>query len=401
MLWLTVGLAVGLWCIAVHRAVQPGQSLLRPAFTAGGPTDAHNLRCIWLTALVATLYVRPVSESVDVVVGFPGFAAAVMLSLMVVGSGELLMALRSVTLPPDLARRGRGVRTVTVVTVIGVLLMSVVVGRPEQGDITLRWGTGAALAWMALFWGTWTVWCGSAGLRAAVTATRYTGKVSSPTTRTSLRFLVVGGVALFAYAALKSVVIGLVIGAVTPPALLSMATLTAVTVMGIAAGLTSTWPLIVNARQRRQAVRALRAVKPLWVRLSALDRGLVLTPFPPDASRLDAQEASVALYRACLEIVDWMLILGERLPAGAWEHAQAAVADRPEPEAQLQAAAGWIEAGMNREETWPGEHSSMPKLDEGTEALKRFVVGVASVDRADADFVARSVEYRMQEVPRR
>ena len=400
VLWLAMALAIGLWSVAVHRALQPGQSLLRPAFSADGPTDAHNLRCIWLTAAVATLYVRPVSESIDAVVGIRGFTAAVMFSLLIVGSSELLMALRCVTLPPNEARRGHRARAVAIVTVVGLLVLSVLAGQPEYADVTLRWGSGASLAWMALFWGSWTLWCGSAGLRAAIAASRYAGTVPNATTRTSLRFLTVGGVALLAYAAVKSVVITLVIVDEPPPAGLSMVTLAAVTVMGVAAGLTSTWPLIVEAQQRRQAVRALREVEPLWVRMSSLDEDLVLTPFPYDTSHLDARAASVALYRACLEIADWMLILGERLPAGAWEHAQATVADQPDPDRHLQAAAGWIEAGLNRETIWPGAHSSMPELGEDAEALQRFITGVAAVNRVGSDCVARSLENRMQEVPR-
>ena len=125
-----------------------------------------------------------------------------------------------------------------------------------------------------------------------------------------------------------------------------------------------------------------------------------MTPFPYDTSHLDARAASVALYRACLEIADWMLILGERLPAGAWEHAQATVADQPDPDRHLQAAAGWIEAGLNRETIWPGAHSSMPELGEDAEALQRFITGVAAVNRVGSDCVARSLENRMQEVPR-
>lgn len=397
MLILTTVLALGLFAVAMHRTMQPGQSLWKPAFTAEGPTDAHNLRAIWLTACVAALYVRPVSSAVDQVAGVPGIAAAVMFALMAIGSGELLMALRCVTASPEQARQGRAPRAAALLTVVAVLFLSVLTGRPPDGDLTQRWGSGGSLLWMALFWGSWLVWCGTAGLRAAASAHRFAGKVPNATTATSLRFLTVGGGALFVYATVKSVVIATVILGATPPALLTAVTVGAVTVMGVAAALTSAWPLLAARRTRRGTARALCEVRPLWVRLSTLDEGLVLTPFPSDPSRLSGQDASVALYRACLEIVDWMLILGERLPSGAWERACTA-AEPLSDDQRVRAAAGWIRAGLRRDEVGPGHTSAVPELPSGSVELQDFVLAVARVPDSEAAPVANAVENMLQEV---
>lgn len=393
---VAVVLAIAIWLAALHRMAQPGQSITKPAFIDDRPTDAHNLRCIALTAMVATLYISPLAAAIDEWAGRPGAAATAMFALMVIGTGELLMALRCVALEPGRARPGRVGRGAWLMGIIATMILALVLGEPASSDVTLLWGSAPQSTWMAVYWGAWLAWCGTAGLRAGLIAARYARRVPSAITRVSLRFLTGGAVALVAYSMAKAVVIAMVIAGTPTPAVLTVLTKSAVVVMAVSAVGTSLWPVVARAVERRRILSDLETLGPLWQRLRPLAPGIALTDSTAPVSSLSYEQARMRRYRMCLEIVDWWMVLARRLPESAWAEALAAAAGRRDA-AQV-AAAGWTAAGLSHSGSSTAAHSPMPPTPADLKAMQRFIVAVAGVQEGDSDRVRDRIEQKCVEV---
>lgn len=393
---VAVVLAVAIWVAAVHRVCQPGQSLTKPAFIDDQPTDAHNLRCIGLTAMVATLYVPPVAAAIDGLIGRPGTAATAMFALMVVGTGELLMALRCVALEPSRARGGRVGRGAWLLGVVATMTVALWLGEPGSSDVTLPWGSATQLRWMAVYWGAWLAWCGVAGVRAGLIAARYERRVPSSITRVSLRFLIVGAVALVTYSVTKATVIGVVVANIQIPGILTVVTKGGVVVMAVAAIGTSLWPVAARAVARRRLVSDIEILTPLWQRLRPVSPGLALLDVATRTEQLTYDQARMRRYRMCLEIVDWWVLVARRLPPSAWSEALAAVGVRDD--ADEVAAAGWTAAGLSQVGAWPEAHSPTPPVAADVHEMQRFIVAVAGVQSADSDQVRQRIQRRCMEV---
>ena len=393
---VSVVLAIAIWLAALHRVSQPGQSVTKPAFINDQPTDAHNLRCIGLTAMVATLYVPPVATAIDGWFERPGTAATAMFALMVVGTGELLMALRCVALEPSRARAGRVRRGAWLIGVVAAMTLALILGAPATSDVTLPWGSAEQLTWMAVYWGAWLSWCGTAGLRAGFIATRYARRVPSRITRISLRFLTLGTVALVTYAVTKAIVIGMVVAGIETPSVLTVLTKSSVVIMAVAAIGTSLWPVAARAVERRRFLSDIEILTPLWNQLRPISPGIALLDDSAPLTDLTYEQARMRRYRMCLEIADWWVLLAHRLPQSAWSEALAGVEARDD--AERVAAAGWTAAGLSREGTWPDTHSPPPPAAADVHEMQRFIVGVARVQEADSDRVRDRIERRCMEV---
>lgn len=394
MVAVTVALAAGVWLTAVLRWRMPGQSLRKRAFTAAGPTDAHNLRCLWLTALVATLYIRPVSEFIDAVTNVPGLAATLMFSLLIIGSAELLMALRAITLPPELARTGSWRRGTATVAVVAGLILTLLAGQPGHSDVSQRWDSPG---WMAAYWALWLGWCLAASGRATSVALRYARGIGPSRLRTSVAFLALGATALGMYALVKSVAIAAVVRGSDPHPVVPWLILVAVTVMAISAVIASSWTVAGQRVEHSRRAAKLRKIQPLWEQLSALDVGIALHPFPADVTRLTVEQGREALYRACIEIRDWMRLLSQRLPANAWDEALTLTDGIPEPRRGWVATAGWIHAGLHSPTEAAGPSSAMPPIGRDVDEMERLLIGVAQVPTAQAEQIGEEITSRTWE----
>lgn len=388
MVIVSIALAAGLWLVALARLRAPGQSLRKPAFDSQGPTDAHNLRCIVLTAAVATLYVRPVNGFVDSSLGVAGLAGTFMFILLILGSSELLMALRAITLPPDQARAGAWRRGGATALVIGGLVTALLLGQPARSDLSVRWPHPG---WMLVFWMFWLGWCLAASGRAAVTAARCAHRVGPSRLHTSLIFLCAGAIGLGAYAIVRASVIWATVRSVAPHPLASWLVLLAVTVMAVSAAMASSWPMLGRRIDAARIRRRLRTLRPLWTHLSVVDPDIALNPFPGDSGQLSADQARFALYRACIEIRDWMRLLSARLPATAWDVACHVSAEGTDKEDAFRATAGWIAAGLavGPKASEPG--SPVPPVGEDVDQMETFLLGVAKVPPTTANTLAERI----------
>lgn len=397
MVAVTITLAAVVWLAALFRWRMPGQSLRKRVFTDAGPTDAHNLRCLWITALVATLYIRPVSESIDAVTHLPGLAATIMFSLLIIGSAELLMALRAITLPPDQARTESWRRgTATMAVVVG-LFLALLAGQPGHSDVSQRWDRPG---WMAAYWAFWLGWCVAASGRATSVALRFARGIGPSRLRTSMSFLALGATALGLYALVKSAAIAAVVRGSDPHPVVPWLILVAVTVMAISAVFTSSWTVAGQRLEHSRRAAKLRKIQPLWATLSGLDAGIALHPFPADVTHLTVEQGCEALYRACIEIRDWMRLLSQRLPPSAWDEALALTDGIPEPQRGWVATAGWIHAGLHSPAEVGGPASAVPPIGRDVDEMERLLTGVAQVPPGQARRIGEEIVSRAWETTR-
>ena len=108
----------------------------------------------------------------------------------------------------------------------------------------------------------------------------------------------------------------------------------------------------------------------------------------------------MALYRACIEIRDWMRLLSQRLPAHAWDEALALTVGVPQPQRDWVATAGWIDAGLRSPAEVAGPASAVPPIGADVDQMERLLIAVAQVPPEQAVLVGEEITRRIWETTR-
>lgn len=154
--------------------------------------------------------------------------------------------------------------------------------------------------------------------------------------------------------------------------------------------------------QHRADVRQIEAITPLWCRLRPVHPSLALLPVPLDPRMLGHDELRVACVRAGIEIRDWMALLAARLPASAWPAAKTAAAEIRDARWDAAATAGWIQAGLDREEVLDlsGTPRAAPPVGADVDEDLALLEAVALVPEGIAAAVAAAIPLPDGQLPR-
>lgn len=302
-MWLWLGVAALGWAGFLWRLSRPGQSLVKPAIVAGRPTDAHSLRCLFILAVVTTVYSGEVRDAMDSALGVTGLTSAMTHALLVVGAWQLAAA---VSLGKPVAAATRIIRVVPVASAVSVLLMvgAALLGQP-QSDLDLAWGHPAA-AWV--FWLTWLASFGAAVLLALVSAVQAASADRSA--RAGAVPVAVAAGAATAYIPLKAVALGPVLLTGRPRTFPVLEAGFVLTALVMAAGALTAAVLPWAATHRRAAAESRAVGELLRLRARWDSRG-----FAPGWGQAGGSQTAEAV---SMDLLDQAAVLGTTAPEGLW-----------------------------------------------------------------------------------
>lgn len=351
--------------------------------SAGSPAAAAFGRSVIGLAIGAFVFIPPVSLALTEV-AFRGSATLILYAACAWATIEMLLFLRYTTDPDHAAAASwswRG-RLTFLTAFLTLLTTTVLLGNPTAADLALPWGSPAL---QLVFWGAWLTFVFVCMGRMLTICVHYVQVAGPSRLRTSIGLL--GGAA--ACGLLYSVArLWLAVAAVTNYQGPMYGT---TAIPGICAQLlllllaaSSIWAILgsIPALRRRSEWNTLNQLRHLWTDLHRVDPGVALQPLPVTRPT-DAADTRLALYRAAIEIRDWIDIIAAHTDPALWEKARDdAHATFSEPlAAQIHATARWLDTALpaylsNTQHSQAVLHSGGPATSADVDTDIRLLVAV-------------------------
>lgn len=352
---------IGLWTGAIWRCASATTAQSR-AFS----------RSVLALAVAGTLYLPAVSAEITQLTTI-GMASVLLYVAAAAAAIEMLQFMLWTTNPP-LAARASGGRRALLIIGIGVgLALAVIAGHPSAANLAQPW---ASPFWQAIFWTYWLLFVTATlgrMLAVCITYARHSGPSPLKTSTVLLGCAAISGLAYC---------VARVIAWVSQDSW-HTATISAICVIFLLAFLTATslWALLARIPAVRTVTdwNAINRVRPLWTMLYPTNPSVALGPLP-DRRPVDSAAARLALYRADVEIRDWMYALAAYVDDNTWQRCQDGETGATRHHSDVRATARWLTLALTAylSGVQPGPTSPCPPVCEDIDADVRLLSDVAT-----------------------
>lgn len=354
-------LVVGLWVGAIWRCA-----------TAKTPQSQAFSRSVLALAAAATIYIPAVSTAITDATTI-GMASVLLYLAAAVAAIEMLQFMLWTTHPQAAARTSAVPRMMLITALTLTLALAVVVGHPSAANLAQPW---ASPEWQAVFWASWLMFVAVALGRMLAVCLSYARRSGPSPLRTSTILLAAAAASGLAYAVAR------VIAWMSQDSWHTAAISGAFVVLLLAfLAAASLWALVARIPAVRTASdwKAINRLRPLWELLQTTNPSVALSPLP-DKRPSDGVTSRLALYRADVEIRDWMYGLAAYVDDTTWQRCHDTETGSSLHQKEVRATTQWLKVALTSylSGTHPGPTATCPPVREDIDADVRLLSDVAA-----------------------
>ena len=341
--------------------------------TARSQQSAAFGRSVLALAIAGSVYLPPVSAAITAAT-LTGMASVLLYVAAAAAAIEMLQFMLWTT-DPNAAQRMTMTKRCSALAGVGVVLaVSVLLGQPETANLAQPW---THTIWQYVFWMFWLSFVALTTGRMLAVCIRYVRQAGPSPLRTS-QFLLAGAAAsglIYSLARLGCLLM-------SDNGLFELlAKLSVISLLGFLAA-ASVWALLVSLPTTRARTdwRALQQLRLLWLLLEPVNPATALHPLPLTRPPSSTQ-TRFALYRAVVEIRDWMYALSAYVEADTWNKCLVASAnENTAHQVRVTATFNWLVAALEARENerQPAGATVCPPASEDIDSDIRLLCDVAT-----------------------